>query len=87
MDEVYRGWVLGVGGKPKASNTIHKETNYNAVSSETATVNLVGRDGRQQQFDTTCSPINAPQWLHIPWTVVVIQGQQNTACESRPGHP
>ena len=36
MDEVYRGWeggrvgggvgwVLGVGGKPKGGNTIHKE--------------------------------------------------------------
>ena len=30
------------------------------------TVNLVGPDSRQQQFDTSCSPINAPQWLHIP---------------------
>ena len=35
---------------------------------ETATVNLVDRDSCQQQFDTTCSPINAPQWLHIPCT-------------------
>ena len=41
MDEVYRGWaggrgvgwVLGVGGKPKAGNTIHKETNSSAVCS------------------------------------------------------
>ena len=33
---------------------------------ETATVNLVGRDGRWQQFDTPCSPISAPQWLHRP---------------------
>ena len=33
MDELYRGWVLGVGGKPKAGNTIHKETNSSAVSS------------------------------------------------------
>ena len=41
MDELYRGWadrrgvgwVLGMGGKPKASNTIHKETNNSVVSS------------------------------------------------------
>ena len=42
MDEVYRGWVvgvgggwwvLGVGGKPKAGNTIHKETNSSVVCS------------------------------------------------------
>ena len=42
MDEVYRGWgggregvgwALGVGGKPKAGNTIHKETNSSAVCS------------------------------------------------------
>ena len=33
---------------------------------ETATVNLVGRDGRWQQFDTPCSLISAPQWLHGP---------------------
>ena len=26
-------WALGVGGKPKAGNTIHKETNSSAVSS------------------------------------------------------
>ena len=37
MDELYRGWAGGrgggVGGKPKAGNTIHKETNSSAVSS------------------------------------------------------
>ena len=41
MDEVYRGWaggrgvgwVLGVGGKPKAGDTIHKETNSSVVCS------------------------------------------------------
>ena len=41
MDEVYRGraggrgvgWALGVGGKPKAGNTIHKETNSSVVCS------------------------------------------------------
>ena len=27
------GWVLGVGGKPKAGNTIHSETNNSIVSS------------------------------------------------------
>ena len=33
---------------------------------ETATVNLVGRDGHQQQFDTPSSPISAHQWPHRP---------------------
>ena len=33
---------------------------------ETATVNMVGRDGRRQQFDTPCSLISAPQWPHRP---------------------
>ena len=35
MDEVYRGWAggRGVGGKPKAGNTIYKETNSSAVCS------------------------------------------------------
>ena len=27
------GWMLGVGGKPKAGNTIHKEANSSAVPS------------------------------------------------------
>ena len=27
------GWALGVGGKPKAGNTIHKETNSSVVCS------------------------------------------------------
>ena len=27
------GWVLGVGGKPKAGGTIHKETNSSVVCS------------------------------------------------------
>ena len=35
-DEVYRGWEgggVGVDGKPKAGNTIHKEANSNAMFS------------------------------------------------------
>ena len=27
------GWVLGVGGKPKVGNTIHKEVKSSAMSS------------------------------------------------------
>ena len=46
------GWALGVGGKPKAGNTIHKETNSSAVSSVGAhklpQSNPAGPDGRQQ---------------------------------------
>ena len=48
MNYIGSGRALGVGGKPKAGNTIHKETNSSAVSSVTATVNLAGPDGRQQ---------------------------------------
>ena len=33
---------------------------------ETATVNLVDRDGHQQQFDTLSSLISAHQWPHGP---------------------
>ena len=33
---------------------------------ETATVDMVGRDGRWQQFDTPCSLISTPQWPHTP---------------------
>ena len=58
------GWALGAGGKPKVGNTIHKEANSSAISSvdtETATVNLVGQNSCQQQFDTpSMPPISAP---------------------------
>ena len=34
MDEVYRGWEGGgVGGKPKAGNTIHNKINSSVVCS------------------------------------------------------
>ena len=63
-----RAGGVGVGGKPKAGNTIHKEANSSAVSS-------VGhrnchsqpgktRDSRQQQSDTPSSLISAHQWPH-----------------------
>ena len=35
-------------------------------STETATVHVLGQDGRGKQFDTTCSLISAPQWHCIP---------------------
>ena len=53
MDEVYRGWagwVLGVGGKPKAGNTIHKETNSSAVCS------VLHRNGHSQPGRPRRSP-------------------------------
>ena len=101
------GRVGGVGGKLKAGNTIHKETNSSVVCSvlqgdkqqccvfsiarrqtavlcvqyctETATVNLVGQDGHQQQFDTPCSLIGAHRWPHGPcsgpsWFYRVVSG-------------
>ena len=78
MDRVYRGWVggrgegwaVGAGGEPKAGYTIHKPRQTAAVcpqwGTETATVDMVGRDGRWQQPDTPCSLISAPQWPHAP---------------------
>ena len=53
------GWVLGVGEKPKAGNTIHKEANSSVMSSVGYKNCLVGRDNGQQQFDTPGSLISA----------------------------
>ena len=59
------GGGVRVGGKPKAGNTIHKETNSStSVGIETATFKLVGRDGHQQQFDTPSCLISSHQWPH-----------------------
>ena len=58
-----------MGGRLKVGYTIHKEINCNALSSvstETATVNLVGQESREQQFDTPSSLISAHQWPHRP---------------------
>ena len=66
---------MGVGGEPKAGYTIHKRdrqqqcvpsSSVSPVSTETATVDMVGRDGRWQQPDTPCSLISLPQWPHAP---------------------
>ena len=60
---------MGAGGEPKAGYTIHKETDSSSASPvghKTATVDMVGRDGRWQQPDTPCSLISAPQWPHAP---------------------
>ena len=45
-----------------------------AEGTETATADLVGRDGRWQQPDTPCSLISAPQWPHTHCTVVDRRG-------------
>ena len=75
-NEVYRGWVggrgvgwaLGVGGKPKAGNTIHSEPNSSIVSSveHRNSHSRPGRCRRSLAADTACSFISAPQWLHRP---------------------
>ena len=67
MDELYRGWggCWGVGGKPKAGNTIHKETNSSAVSS-VGHRNCHGQPGRPQ---TVVSSSLTPQTaLLVPIT-------------------
>ena len=57
------GGGVGVGGKPKAGNTIHKEANSSAVSS-VGHINCHSR--QQQQLDTPSSLISAHQWPHRP---------------------
>ena len=74
---------------PKVGYTIH--WNRNRVVSSTKHRDShsphVRQDGRGQQFDSACSLISAPSGTVGP---VVdhheFTGQQNTACESRPGY-
>ena len=59
---------VGVGGKPKAGNTIHKETNSSAVSS-VGHRNCHSQPGLAQtvvscSFDTPNSLISAHHWPH-----------------------
>ena len=60
----------GAGGELKAGNTIHWVTNRSVVRltkhRNSHSQHMTGRDGHWQQFDTPCSPINAPKWLYIP---------------------
>ena len=58
-----------------------KEANSSVVPSvgtETATVNLVGQDSRQQQFDTPSSLVSPHAWLTI--MIPVLQGRQKATC-------
>ena len=63
------GWV---GSRRQAKPSIVRQKQHCVLSKAqkqpqtTATVNLVDLDGRWQQFDTACSLISAPQWLHRP---------------------
>ena len=77
MDEVYRGgWAGGgwggrwgwVGSRRRVIPSTRRQTAvlYVQYCTETATVNLVGRDGHQQQFDTPGSLISAHQRPHRP---------------------
>ena len=77
--------MVGVGRKPKAGNTIHKDTIHTAVSSGGAqkqlrTVTLVLPDSYQQEYDTPSSPINAPQWLHTPCSGLSWSYRVNKCC-------
>ena len=59
------GWV---GSRRRVIPSTRRQTAVLCVQycTETATVNLVSRDGRQQQFDTPSSLISAHQWPHRP---------------------
>ena len=59
------GWV---GSRRRVIPSTRRQTAVLCVQycTETATVNLVGRDGHQQQFYTPSSPISAHQWPHRP---------------------
>ena len=63
MDEFYRGWV---GSRRRVIPSTRRQTVVLCIQygTETATVNLVGPDGRQQQFDTPSNLISAHQWPH-----------------------
>ena len=68
------GWVGGggrwgqVGSRRWAIPSTRRQTAVLCLQygTETTTVNLVGRDGRQQQFDIPSSLISAHQWPHRP---------------------
>ena len=88
------GWKVdgvGVGGVWEAEggqNHLQGGKQWCCFFTEIATINLVGQDSCQQQFDTPNSLISVHQWLYRlcsgpSWTVVVLQGRQKTACESR----
>ena len=66
------GWV-GVGGGWEAEGGLYHpqgDTQQQCVLSraqkQPQSTCMVGQDRRWQQFDTTCSLISAPQWLHRP---------------------
>ena len=79
------GGGVGAGGGWEAEGGLYhpqgdtqQQCALSEAHAETATVNLVGRDGRWQQFDhrlytlwfdKPCSLISAPQWLHGPCSV------------------
>ena len=71
-DEVYRGWVAGGGwggcwgGWEAEGGQYHPQGGKQqcCVLSRAQPVSLVRPDGRQQQFDTPSSLINAHQWPH-----------------------
>ena len=62
-----RGWV---GSRKRATPSTRRQTAVLVLclqwDTQTATVNLVGQDSRQQQFDTPGSLISAHQWPHRP---------------------
>ena len=59
------GWV---GSQRQAAPSTRRQTAVLCPQwgTETATVNLVGRDSRQQQLDTPSILISAHQWPHRP---------------------
>ena len=81
------GWVLGGGWKLKAGNTIQKEANSSAMSSVGHT-NCHSQPGRTRQSSapqvTLLVPISGP--IDPAVIILVLQGRQKTACESRPGY-
>ena len=75
MKYIGGGWVegggVGVGGGWEAEGGQHhpqggKQQCHVFSRAQKLPVNLVGRDSRQQQFDTPSSLISAHQWPHRP---------------------
>ena len=87
------GWTLGVGGKPKAGNAIHNETDSSNVA-------LVGHRNRHSQPGRPIKTIICNNLIHHVASLVPVSGPIDpvigchgftgsaiTACKSRPGHP
>ena len=94
MNGMYKGvggWWERVGSQKQVKPSIktHSAVLCAQRVTETDTIYRRGWDCHWHQFGTSCTLINALQWLPRPcgaplW--MYVQGQQKAICESRPSH-